>query len=489
MEAPLPQPPRPFQGAPPPPSSSNSNSNSYSFTAPPARVGSILLSASPITIPIFSKELDLASVANPQKHSTIKQYLFGLLLFKPLLALLLDCFSLVFLSAWVSGSAGKGNSSGLVIYALATTGSIGIMIYGGWRASQVLRKGNIQGIFVTREAYRFVCLTSRDKFLFFERVGQGYGKRDALVYFTWFTLRDWMQHLLCDLPRLVINCTILGQVAHQKSLVNQGLPPTLNMPELTGLTHFVLACNIMLQLCNLFQFLGALVVLAMVRKGKLISLRKDEYLHTYCQRNLNVRVVRLFKLAKTPGGGTGAPLRQHDQLAQQMGRYRADEEAGIGPEGGIDLSLASLAWDTETQDEGIDYNHYAYRARPISTGPPPRTGSNNERIEMTENPISATGSASAVPGSSLTGAPPPPPSSYPAPVPGSFSYAQVQHLQRMREKYGDNRELYEPMEWKPPVPPSDVAPSAPRQSQLQQQQNNNNNYYNNNNHNNTRVDF
>ncbi|KAG0073143.1 hypothetical protein BGZ89_010792 [Linnemannia elongata] len=488
MEAPLPQPPRPFQGAPPPPSSSNSNSNSYSFTAPPARVGSILLSASPITIPIFSKELDLASVANPQKHSTIKQYLFGLLLFKPLLALLLDCFSLVFLSAWVSGSAGKGNSSGLVIYALATTGSIGIMIYGGWRASQVLRKGNIQGIFVTREAYRFVCLTSRDKFLFFERVGQGYGKRDALVYFTWFTLRDWMQHLLCDLPRLVINCTILGQVAHQKSLVNQGLPPTLNMPELTGLTHFVLACNIMLQLCNLFQFLGALVVLAMVRKGKLISLRKDEYLHTYCQRNLNVRVVRLFKLAKTPGGGTGAPLRQHDQLAQQMGRYRADEEAGIGPEGGIDLSLASLAWDTETQDEGIDYNHYAYRARPISTGPPPRTGSNNERIEMTENPISATGSASAVPGSSSTGAPPPPPSSYPAPVPGSFSYAQVQHLQRMREKYGDNRELYEPMEWKPPVPSSDVAPSPPRQNQLQQQQNNNN-YYNNNNHNNTRVDF
>ena len=192
--------------------------------------------------------------------------------------------------------------------------------------------------------------------------------------------------------------------------------------------------------------------------------------------------MRLFKLAKTPGGGTGAPLRQHDQLAQQMGRYRADEEAGIGPEGGIDLSLASLAWDTETQDDGIDYNHYAYRARPISTGPPPRTGSNNERIEMTENPISATGPSS-------TGAAPPPPLPYPAPVPGSFSYAQVQHLQRMREKYGDNRELYEPMEWKPPVPPSDADPSPPRQNQLQLQQNRNNNYYNNNNHTNTRVDF
>lgn len=167
-----------------------------------------------------------------------------------------------------------------------------------------------------------------------------------------------------------------------------------------------------------------------------------------------------------------------------MGRYRADEEAGVGPEGGIDLSLASLAWDTETQDDGIDYNHYAYRARPISSGPPPRTGSNSERIEMTEKPISSP--ASAPPGSISNAAPPP--SSYPAPMPGSFSYAQVQHLQKMREKYGDNRELYEPMEWKPVVPPSNVAPSPPRQNQLQQQSNNNN-YHNNNNHNNTRVDF
>ncbi|KAF9905607.1 hypothetical protein EC991_001506 [Linnemannia zychae] len=455
MEHPLPPPPNGHQH--------QTQGQSPYLNSSPARVGSILLSASPITIPIFSKELDLASISNPQKYSTIKQYLFGLLLFKPIVALILDCFSLVFLAAWVRDSTGKGNSSGLIIYALATAGSVGIMCYGGWRASQVLKKGNIQGIFVTREAYRFVCLTSRDKFLFFERVGQGYGKRDALVFFTWFTLRDWMQHLLCDLPRLVINCTILGQVAHQKSLVEKGLPPTLNMPELTGFTHFVLAINIMLQLCNLVQFLGAIAVLVMVRNGKLISLRKDEYLHTYCQRNLNVRVVRFFKLAKSPGGGVGAPLRNHDQLAQQLGQ-----------ETGIDLS--SLAWDTETQDDGIDYNHYAYRARPISTGPPPRTNSNSERIEMTEHqPSTAFASASAAfPGQGPSSTAPPPPlaSSYPAPVPGSFSYAQVQHLQRMREKYGDNRELYEPMEWKPPVPASDVVPSPPTR------QNQNNNHYN-----------
>ncbi|KAF9136213.1 hypothetical protein BGW39_003658 [Mortierella sp. 14UC] len=384
MEHPLPPPPNGHQH--------QQQGQSPYLNSSPVRVGSILLSASPITIPIFSKELDLASIANPQKYSTIKQYLFGLLLFKPIAALILDCFSLVFLAAWVRGSTGKGNSSGLIIYALATAGSAGIMY--------------------------------------------------------------WMQHLLCDLPRLVINCTILGQVAYQKSLVEKGLPPTLNMPELTGFTHFVLAINIMLQLCNLFQFLGAIAVLVMVRNGKLISLRKDEYLHTYCQRNLNVRVVRYFKLAKSPGGGVGAPLRNHDQLAQQM-----------GPETGIDLS--SLAWDTETQDDGIDYNHYAYRARPISTGPPPRKNSNSERIEMTEQqPPSALASTSTAfpgPGSSSSALPPPPSISYPAPVPGSFSYAQVQHLQRMREKYGDNRELYEPMEWKPPVPASNVVSSPPTQ--------------------------
>lgn len=240
----MPQPPRPFQGAPPPPSSSNSNSNSYSFTAPPARVGSILLSASPITIPIFSKELDLASVANPQKHSTIKQYLFGLLLFKPLLALLLDCFSLVFLSAWVSGSAGKGNSSGLVIYALATTGSIGIMIYGGWRASQVLRKGNIQGIFVTREAYRFVCLTSRDKFLFFERVGQGYGKRDALVYFTWFTLRGNCGLFVCLFGVVVVVwlCCENDYIVKRKAVVCPRLGTSIFCPSTSNVINSLSAC-------------------------------------------------------------------------------------------------------------------------------------------------------------------------------------------------------------------------------------------------------
>ncbi|KAI7832709.1 hypothetical protein BC939DRAFT_4196 [Gamsiella multidivaricata] len=211
MEPPLPQPP------------ASETSQFYSSATRPVRVGSLLLQSVAVTVPTFSKELDLGSIANPQKHSTIKQYLFASLLFKPLAALLLDCFSLVFLSAWVRGSVGKGNSSGLVIYALATTGSLAIVAYGGWRASQVLKKGHIQAIFVNREAYRWVCLKSRDRFFFFERVGQGYGQRDALAFFAWFTLRDWMQHLLCDLPRLVINSTILAQVAHQRSLISRGL--------------------------------------------------------------------------------------------------------------------------------------------------------------------------------------------------------------------------------------------------------------------------
>ncbi|KAF9999993.1 hypothetical protein BGZ65_004740, partial [Modicella reniformis] len=111
-------------------------------------------------------------------------------------------------------------------------------------------------------------------------------------------------------------------------------------------------------------------------------------------------------------------------------------------EGGIDL--AAYAWDTETQDDHIDYNHYAYRPRAMSTGPPPRqkqqpTRDQNgeERIEMTENPM-ASGSQFA---------PIPAPAPAPAPTPGSFSYAQMQHLQLQRQKYGDNRELYEPMQW------------------------------------------
>ncbi|KAF9934825.1 hypothetical protein FBU30_010798 [Linnemannia zychae] len=452
METPLP---------PLPPSSSQQQDPAFhNSTFALGRVGSQLLSASPITKPIFSRDLDLASIANPQKYSTIKQYLFGLLLFKPIAALVLDCFSLVFLAAWVRASAGKGNSTGLIFYALASAISMGIMGFGCWKAYQALKKGRIQDIFVTREAYRFVCLTSRDKFLFFERIGQGYGKRDALVYFTWFTLKDWMQHLCCDLPRLVINCIILAQVAYQKSLVARGEAPTLHMPELSGFTHFVIAINIMLQLCNLIQFLGAVVVLLMVQNGKLILLRRDEYMHTYCQRNLDVRVVRYYKLAKTPGGGVGAPLRNHDQLAEQMNRYRADEEAGLGPEGGIDLSQVALAWDTETQDEGIDYNHYAYRVRPMSSGPPPRTGSIiAERIEMTETRVSAPvgPSNSSLSNSAMGGSPPA--LQFPTPTPGSFSYAQMQHLQRMREKYGDNRDLYEPMEWRPVVPPSEVVSS------------------------------
>ncbi|KAG0362098.1 hypothetical protein BGZ54_008771 [Gamsiella multidivaricata] len=418
MEPPLPQPP------------ASETSQFYSSATRPVRVGSLLLQSVAVTVPTFSKELDLGSIANPQKHSTIKQYLFASLLFKPLAALLLDCFSLVFLSAWVRGSVGKGNSSGLVIYALATTGSLAIVAYGGWRASQVLKKGHIQAIFVNREAYRWVCLKSRDRFFFFERVGQGYGQRDALAFFAWFTLRDWMQHLLCDLPRLVINSTILAQVAHQRSLISRGEAPTLNLPELSTITHLALALNIILQVCNLVQFLGALVVLLLVRMGKLVALRKDEHLHTYCQRNLNVRIVRLYKLAKS---GTTAPLRENNQLEQQMNQYRMDEE------GGIDLSLAALAWDTETQDDHVDYNHYAYRPRPMTNTPSSRTGQpamedrrgfyDDERIEMTEKLPSSLSS--------------------PAPVPGTFSYAQMQHLELQRQKYGDNKELYETMEWRP----------------------------------------
>ncbi|KAI1293458.1 hypothetical protein EDD11_008356 [Mortierella claussenii] len=434
MEPPLPQPP------------SSETSQFYSSTTGPKRVGSLLLQSVAVTVPTFTQELDLGSIANPQKYSAIKQYLFASLLFKPLLALLFDCFSLVFLSAWVKASVGKGNSSRLVIYALATTGSLAIVAYGGWRASQVLAKGHIQAIFVNRESYRWICLTSKEKFLFFERVGQGYGHMDALVFFTWFTLQDWMQHLLCDLPRLVINCTILGQVAYQQSLKNRGETPTLNLPELNGITHLALALNIMLQVYNLVQFSGALVVFVLVRMGKLVSLRKDEHLHTYCQRNLNVRVVRLYKLAKSPG--TTAPLRDNNQLEQQMNQYRAEDQ-----ENGIDLSLASLAWDTETQDDHVDYNHYAYRPRPISHGPPSRLakgaaagredGFPEERIEMTEKmsrpdqDLQQQGSSSSLP---VT-----------VPVPGSFSYAQMQHLQLQRQKYGDSRELYEAMEWRPPV--------------------------------------
>ncbi|KAF9958152.1 hypothetical protein BGZ70_009298 [Mortierella alpina] len=431
MEPPLPQPP------------ANETSQFYSSSSGPARVGSLLLQSVKVTVPTFSKDLDLGSIANPQRHSTLKQYLFASLLFKPLLALLLDCFSLAFLSSWVRNSVGKGNSSGLVVYALATTGSLAIVVYGGWRASQVLKKAHIQAIFVNREAYRWVCLRSKERFLFFERVGQGYGHMDALVFFTWFTLRDWMQHLLCDLPRLIINCTILGQVAYQQSLKNKGEAPTLTLPELSGITHAALAFNIMLQLCNLVQFLGALVVLGLVRMGKLISLRKDEHLHTYCQRNLNVRIVRFYKIAKAPG--TTAPLRENNHLEQQMNQYRAEEEAmGLGPEGGIDLSLAALAWDTETQDDHVDYNHYAYRPRPISSHPPARAKQpsgredGGERIEMTEKqPVSPSTTYQL------------PAFSGPAPVPGSFSYAQMQHLQLQRQKYGDNKELYETMVWTP----------------------------------------
>ncbi|KAI8594738.1 hypothetical protein EDD21DRAFT_393031 [Dissophora ornata] len=456
MEPPLPQPP------------ASETSQFYSSSHGPVRVGSLLLQSVSVTVPTFTNELDLGSVATPQKYSAIKQYLFASLLFKPFIALLLDCFSLAFLSAWVKGSVGKGNSSGLVIYALATTGSLVIVVYGGWRASQVLKKRHIQAIFVNREAYRWVSLTSRERFLFFERVGHGYGHLDAIVFFTWFTLRDWMQHVLCDLPRLVINCTILGQVAFQQSLKNRGEAPTLNLPELSGITHVALALNIMLQVCNLAQFLGALVVLGLVWMGKLVSLRKDEQLHTYCQRNLNVRIVRLYKLAKSPG--TTAPLRENNQLEQQMNQYRADEE------GGIDLSLAALAWDTETQDDHIDYNHYAYRPRLASNGPPFRQTEpardfgdggivgkegrrfyEDERIEMTETlPQPQSSSSAELP--------------MPTPVPGSFSYAQMQHLQLQRQKFGNNKELYEAMEWIPPVPNAEGQGQYSQQGQQSQTQ-------------------
>ncbi|KAF9182438.1 hypothetical protein BGZ51_004742 [Haplosporangium sp. Z 767] len=446
MEPPLPQPP------------ANETSQFYSSSTPPVRVGSLLLQSVNVTVPTFTKDLDLGSIANPQKHSTLKQYLFASLLLKPVFSLFLDCFSLAFLSRWVKDSTGKGNSSGLIVYALATAGSIAIMAYGGWRAQQVLKKKHIQAIFVNREAYRWVCFRNKERFLFFERVGQGYGHMDALVFFTWFTLRDWMQHLLCDLPRLAINCTILAQVAYQQSLKDKGEAPTLNMPELSAVTHVAIAFNIMLHLCNLVQFLGAVVVMIMVRMGKLVSLRKDEHLHTYCQRNLNVRIVRLYKLAKAPG--TTAPLRDNNQLEQQMNQYRAEEAAGLGPEGGIDLSLAALAWDTETQDDHIDYNHYAYRPRPKSHNPPSRKPTmDQERIEMTETGANVRPMSFQHLPSSATMAP----ASAPAPVPGSFSYAQMQHFQRQREKYGDNKALYESMVWAP----SGSNFTAPGSSQMQ----------------------
>ncbi|KAG0230744.1 hypothetical protein BGW41_002416 [Actinomortierella wolfii] len=326
----------------------------------PARVGSLLLQSVSVTIPTFTADLDLGSIANPSKYSTIKQYLFASLLLKPVFSLLLDSFTLSFLSAWIKNSLGKVNSASLVIYALATAGSLAIVSYGAWSAFQVLKKGHIQPIFVNREAYRWTCLTHRDRFLFFERCGQGYGIVDAVIFFTWFTLQDWMQHLLCDLPRLIINCSVLASVAHQKSLVSKGETPTFNFPELTAITHLAIALNIILHVCNLVQFFGCVAVLVLVRMGKLIGLRKDEQLHTYCQRNLNVRIVRLYKLARNHGAKD--PLREHNQLEQQQAEY-----ANLDPE-----SLAALAWDTETQDESINYDHYAYRPRPISHGPPAR---------------------------------------------------------------------------------------------------------------------
>ncbi|KAG0056480.1 hypothetical protein BGZ83_004738 [Gryganskiella cystojenkinii] len=445
MDGPLPQPP------------SSETSQFYSGDQQrPVRVGSLLLQSVPVTVPTFSKELDLSSIANPTKYSTLKQYLFASLLFKPILALFFDAFSLAFLSAWVHNSVGKGNSSGLVIYALATTGSIAIMLFGGWRARTAITKANIQGIFVNREAYRWVCLTSKDRFLFFERVGQGYGPKDAIVFFTWFTLRDWMQHLLCDLPRLIINCTILGTVAYQQSLKDKGQTPTLTLPDLTGFTHAMLAFNIMLQICNLIQLSGAVVVLIMVRFGHMVSLRKDEHLHTWCQRNLNVRIVRLYKLAKQ--SGSAAPLRDNNQLQQQMDEYRAIDE-----ENGIDLSMAALAWDTETQDDHVDYSHYAYRPRPLSNGPPTRLTqpATEERIEMTEK-INSNGPDML----------PPPTRPGIMPRPGSFSYAQMIHFEKQRELHGDNRALYQPMEWKPSGggTPPDSNPSLIQHQQQQQQQ-------------------
>ncbi|KAF9426825.1 hypothetical protein BGZ94_005964 [Podila epigama] len=453
---------------PPPPPQNDFNHQEQGMR--PVRVGSLLLQSVNITVPTFTKELDLGSIANPTKYSTIKQYLFASLLFKPIFALFLDCFSLSFLVSWLKNSLGKGNSTGLVFYALATAGCLVIVAFGGWRAYTILKKGHIQAIFVNREAYRWVCLTSKDRFLFFERVGQGYGQMDALVFFAWFTLRDWIQHLLCDLTRFVINCTILAQVARHKSRLEQNFEPIYNLPELSAIAHAAMAANIMLQLCNLIQFIGSVAVLVMVRMGKLVSLRKDEQLHTYCQRNLNVRIVRLYKLAKHPG--TTAPLRENNQLEQQLNQYRREEEAASNAEGGIDLSLAALAWDTETMDEeNVDFNHYAYRPRPVSHGPPSRFGqpardNSSERIELTEKtkrpmsyqPPSQSASFSF---------------SQPEPVPGSFSYAQMQHLKEQREKYGDNKDMYEPMEWVPPIPNNNT-PQVPQpvsfNSQLQHQQ-------------------
>lgn len=128
------------------------------------------------------------------------------------------------------------------------------------------------------------CLASVVKLIFF------------FILFHLDNLLDWMQHALCDLPRLVINCYILAQVAHQKSLLAQNLPLTYNMPELSGISNAAIVINIMLQLCNLAQFAGASVVLFLVWKRKLVALRKDEQLHTYCQRNLTVRYVCVWSL-------------------------------------------------------------------------------------------------------------------------------------------------------------------------------------------------
>ncbi|KAG0225051.1 hypothetical protein B0O80DRAFT_430500 [Mortierella sp. GBAus27b] len=421
MEPPEPPLPRPPAGE---------TSQFYSSATSHVRPGSLLLQSVSVTVPTFTNELDLGSVAQPEKYSDLKQYFFASLLFKPFLALLLDCFSLSYLAAWIKDSAGKGNRAGLIVYGLATAGSLGIVLFGGWRASQVLQKGHIQAIYVNREAYRWICLRNKDKYLFFERVATGHGYKDALIFFAWFTLRDWMQHLLCDLPRLIINCTLLAQVAHQRSLIDKGEAPTLNMPDMSGITHVAIAINIMLHVCNLCQFIGALVLLVMSRMRLLVSLRKDEHMHTYCQRNLNFRIVRIYKQAKSPG--TTVPLSNNMEP-------RNDEESGI------DLSMVAMAWDTETQDDHTDYNHYAYRPRPMSNQPPRRQqtideqtnggntsppregrgGLQNETIEMSE-----TRTAPTRPN---------------FPAPGSFSHAQMQHLESQRQKYGDKRELYEPM--------------------------------------------
>ncbi|KAF9579702.1 hypothetical protein BGW38_003931, partial [Lunasporangiospora selenospora] len=374
-------------------------------TARPARVGSLLLQSIQVTVPTFSDELDLGSIANPNKYSVVKQYSFGLLLFKPLLAFFFDCFSIAYLAAWVrdSGAAAllgegkvKANVGPLVVYTIAAVSSLLIVAFGTWNAFGALRRRHIQDIFVTREAYRWVCLTSRDRFLFFERVGQGHGNKDALMFFAWFTLRDWMQHALCDLPRLVINCFLLGQVAYNKSVLSRGETPSMVMPELSGWTHFVIVVNIMLQICNFTQFLSALAVMVLARRQKLVSLRRDEHLHSYCQRNLNVRIVRMYKVAKQ--SGTTAPLREHNRLEQQLEQYQAEEATGRVPgvnDNGIDLSLAALAWDTETQDDHVDYNHYAYRPRPISLDPPARPSAavqqSSHRLSVDSGPFGGGG--------------------------------------------------------------------------------------------------